>query len=315
MKGNSEPLILRHRPTAFAEVWGNAGAVQALARRIGEPGRPHTYLLTGPTGIGKTTLARIIGEQLDADIIEVDAASNNGVDAMRALTELGELMPMVRANRVMILDECHMLSRAAANAALKTLEEPPEHLYFALCTTEFGRVLDTVKSRAYHVRLDRLPDSLIEEFILDVLVKEDWGEVVHPEVFRLVVQEAEGSPRRALTLLQSVFDAPNGEEAARIIALQGSAEPLRQVLGILMSGQGGWEHVRPLLAQLSDDDFNETAMIGACRYVIGGLNREHNAGRARRLWTVLAHLTYPSHGYDAKSLFYSAVGRVLWGEV
>jgi len=311
----SEPLIVRHRPKVFAEICGHQEAIAALQRRLAEPGAPHTYLLTGPSGVGKTTIARLIAGGFGAAITEVDAATHTGVEAMRGLVDDSAYLAAGTTRRMIIVDECHRLSPSAWDAALKTLEEPPEHLYWALCTTELHRVRDTVVTRSYHIPLDRLSDQAIEEFLLDIMIAEGWTETVRPEVFRLVAIEAQGSPRQALTLLQTCYDAPDIAEAQRIIALQSSTEPMRQILAMLVDGRGKWAAIQPMLAQLSDSDFSEGALIGACRYVIAALNHQTDERRARRLWELLAALTYPSHGHDPKSLFYAAVGRILWGDV
>lgn len=307
------PLITRHRPTQFTEVCGNAAAVGSLARRIGQPGQPHAYLFTGPSGTGKTTLARIVGTVLNTDIFEVDAASNNGVDAMRALVDSGYYLAPGAEGRTIILDEVHRLSRNSWDILLKVLEEPPAHLYIALCTTELYRIPNTIVTRCYHVALKQLATREIEDFVLDIMDREGWVDLVQPDVFHLIVNEANGSPRLALTLLQEAYDAPNEAEARRIIAIQGSDSPLIQILTILMSGQGGWDSIRPMLAQLSDDDFAESEIVRASRYLIGALSREESEGKAQRMWRVLADLTYPAHSYDPKSLFVAAVGRALWG--
>ena len=128
----------------------------------------------------------------------------------------------------------------------------------------------------------------------------------------MICLEAQGSPRQALSLLESLYDAPDVEEAKRIIALSGSSEPMMQIVRILLSGRGDWNAVQPLLVQLSDSDINQRALIGACRYICSAMSREVNKDRAQAAWEILAYLTYPAYGLDPKTLFYAAVGRALW---
>lgn len=326
MSNSVLPLIVRYRPKSFDEACahylpaepdklgcGNLETLTALQRRVGEAGRPHAYLFTGPSGVGKTTVARIIGSEIGSEILEVDAASNNGIDAMRALMDIGYYMSATASSRMVILDECHMLSRSAWNAALKTLEEPPDHLYLALCTTERYRVPDTVVTRCHGVDLKRSKAKEVENLLLDVIAKEGWAEALEPAIFQLVVTRSEGSPRQALNLLQVCYDAPSLAEAERIAMLQGSSEPMVQILQMLMHKQGGWDSVKRMLEQMSDDDFTEGSLIHACRYLAGAMKHEKTTeGQARHYWDILSYLTQPVHSYDPQSIFYNAVGRVLW---
>ena len=160
----SQPLILRHRPTDWPAIRGHDAVVGVLQRRIAGPGHPHAYLITGPSGVGKTTIGRLIAATLGAETNEIDAATYSGVEAMRSLVEFVGYQPP-RTSRLIIIDECHRLSRNAWDAVLKPIEEPPAHLYWALCTTEFDAVPDTIVTRCYHCKLDRLDDRVIEEFL------------------------------------------------------------------------------------------------------------------------------------------------------
>lgn len=262
---------------------------------------------------GKTTIARIIGTMMQSEILEIDAASNSGVDAMRTLVDLGGYLSLTNDTRMIIIDECHALSRPAWQAALKLLEEPPDHLYLALCTTERFKVPETVVTRCHEVALAPLSRRQLEELVLDVMEKEGWGEIVSPEVFHLIVNEADGSPRMALTLLQACYDAPNLAEARRIVALHGSNEPVQQIMHMLVKGQGNWDAIRPILAQLTAEDITEGTLIQACRYIIAALKAEDTTSkRARYLSDMLSWFLYPVHSYDPQAIFYHAIGRVLF---
>ena len=311
-----EALINRHRPSDFAQVRGHDAVITALYQRITEPeGRPHSYLLTGPSGVGKTTIARLIGDAIAAETIEVDAASNSGVDAMRILVDAGSYLSPGSAARIIIVDECHRLSRQAWDAALKAIEEPPDHLYWALCTTEYTKVPSTIISRCNHVKLGPVADQVMEEFLFDIMVAEGWADSTKPDVFQLVAREAQGSPRLGLSLLEVCHDAESADEARRIIALQGTPEPMRMILRQLVSGQGSWETIRPLLAQLADDEFTEGALIGAGRYICTAMVNTENPDRARRIWELLSALTFPVTTHDIKAQVYAGLGRYFWSAV
>lgn len=303
-----KPLINKYRPEQWHQLIGHEEMVASLSRAMKAGSHPHAYLLTGPSGIGKTTIARIIANDLNADVIEVDAASNSGVDAMRALVELGEYVPFGVSRRMIIIDECHALSRSAFQAVLKILEEPPEHLYLALCTTELGRIPETIQTRCFHVKLNRVRDRDIEDLLIYVCGKEDWQ--VENDVLDEVILASTGQPRKALSILQAVYGAKDREEVGRIIALIDRKEAVGELGQAILSGKK-WDIIRPILVSISDDDFEQTK-IGLCRYLIGALLKEENPSRAKGIWQLIEALVYPSSSFDPKANFIAAVGRILF---
>ena len=306
----AEPLIVKYRPTSFDEVIGHEEIVGALRRVIASDTRPHCYLLTGPSGLGKTTLARIIASEIGAEVLEFDAASNSGIDATRELIELGQYRSLSgSATKMILIDEAHGLSRQAIDALLKTLEEPPDHLYFALCTTELQRIRETVVTRCYHVPLRRLKDQAIEDLLMLVCEVENWSP--DSDVLQMVVQASTGQPRKALSLLQSCHDAPSRDEARRIISLLETSEPAGDLLRDLVNGKRTWALIRPNLEKLDDADF-ESLLTGGARYISTALVKEADEKRAASLWALLDALTFPSSTFDRKAAFIAAVGRMLW---
>ena len=150
-------LYRKYRSRSLTDVVGQDHVTTLLARAIQQGSTAHAYLFTGPRGVGKTSIARILAHEINGlaydedathlDIIEIDAASNNGVEDIRDLRDRVQIAPVNARKKVYIIDEVHMLSKAAFNALLKTLEEPPEHVVFILATTDIDKVPETIISR------------------------------------------------------------------------------------------------------------------------------------------------------------------------
>lgn len=205
-------LYRRYRPLTFEEVVGQQHVIQALKNAYERNKIVHAYLFSGPRGTGKTTVAKCFARlinQLDesnvqhADIIEIDAASHNGVDDVREIIDRVKYSPLEAKYKVYIIDEVHMLSNGAFNALLKTLEEPPEHVVFILATTEIHKVLPTIISRTQ--RYDFLPVN--KEQIYQRLVEVCQMEKVEYEVpaLKMISTLSDGGLRDALTILEQVI--------------------------------------------------------------------------------------------------------------
>lgn len=305
-----QPLILKYRPLAFGEVIGHASVLDALQRAMSSSSHPHSYLLTGPAGLGKTTLARIIADHFKAEVHEINGSSSNSIDDIRALIELGDHAGFGETGaRAFIIDECHGLSKPAFNAILKMLEEPPSHLYIMLCTTELSKIIETIRTRCYHVQLKSLAVGEMQE-LLDIVVDcEGWK--VAPDVLQAVVQAATGQPRKALSMLQVVHDAPNREEVRRIIQLQEMADPTLKLMQAVVSGKASWKTVQDYLKNIPDDEYEEMSII-AGRYIAAAMISSDHSEKAERLWRVLEAFVYPTQTFDKKVAFIAMLGRIVW---
>jgi DNA polymerase III subunit gamma/tau len=306
-----EPLIVKYRPSVFDEVVGHDDAMRALQRAMKGDSHPHAYLLTGPKGTGKTTIGRLIATSFDADLIEIDAASHSKVEEMRQLVEEGQHMSLAGTGiKMFLIDECHRLSRNAFDALLKTLEEPPPHLYLALCTTEANKVPETIVSRCYPIQLRPLKQQDMDVLLDAIAGAEGWNVV--PDVMAAVIQAAEGSPRQALTMLQSVHDATSRDEVRRIVSLIDAGEPLIALLQLLLRGKCTWTQAKDYLSKIEDDAIDD-AVIHAGRYICGAMLRSDKELDAQRAWTLLEALTFPATSFDRKVLLYVTIGRLIWG--
>ena len=218
-----QALYRKWRPRTFEDVVGQQPITTTLKNEIRQ-GRPaHAYLLMGSRGTGKTTCARLIAKAVNClspvdgspcgacdicrgidsgavvDVVEIDAASNNGVDSIRDLREETNFLPNIAKYRVYIMDEAHMLSQGAVNALLKVLEEPPEHVIFILATTEIQKMLPTIISRCQRFDFRRIPSVAIAGRLAYVAGEE--GFLLEPEAAQLIGRLADGGMRDALSLL------------------------------------------------------------------------------------------------------------------
>ena len=203
-----EALYRKYRPSSLEELVGQPDAVQLISEQIKNSNLSHAYLFSGPRGVGKTSLARIIATTIGCDpvfdITEIDAASHNKVDDVRELNDsVNFIASSPGKKRVFILDEVHMLSNAASNAFLKTLEEPPEHVIFILATTEPERVIETIRSRTTQIAFKRIKNT----DIITSLEKISKAEKIKlsKDVLEYIANQSDGSLRDAINLFEQTF--------------------------------------------------------------------------------------------------------------
>lgn len=208
-----QSLYRAYRPQSFADLVGQEQVAAPLAEQLKEKKVGHAYLFAGSRGLGKTSVARIFARELgtnERDLYEIDAASNNSVDDIRALTEQVYTLPFNSNFKVYILDEAHMLSKGAWNAFLKTLEEPPQHAIFILATTELDKVPETVRSRCQVFEFKKPTREGLATLITTVAKKE--GYTAEPAAADLVAMLADGSYRDALSILEKVLASASGKD-------------------------------------------------------------------------------------------------------
>ncbi|MBM3537757.1 MAG: DNA polymerase III subunit gamma/tau [Alphaproteobacteria bacterium] len=270
-------LARKYRPTRFADLIGQEAMVRTLSNAIASGRIAHAFVLTGVRGIGKTTTARIVARALNCigpdgkggpttepcgvcehcvaiaddrhmDVVEMDAASHNGVDEIRDLTDGARYRPVKARYKIYILDEVHMLSKPAFNALLKTLEEPPEHVKFIFATTEIRKVPVTVLSRCQRFDLRRIDQAVMAGYLAAVAGKE--GRKLSPAAAALLGRAADGSARDGLSLLDRALAHVEGEVGeSEVRALLGLADRTQvfDLFEALMKGDA-----KAALTQLAD---------------------------------------------------------------
>ncbi|WP_071884139.1 DNA polymerase III subunit gamma/tau [Allocoleopsis franciscana] len=250
-----EPLHHKYRPQTFADLVGQEAIATTLTNAILSERIAPAYLFTGPRGTGKTSSARILAKSLNClkqdqptespcgycdvcksiasgaalDVIEIDAASNTGVDNIREIIERAQFAPVQCRYKVYVVDECHMLSTAAFNALLKTLEEPPKHVVFVLATTDPQRVLPTIISRCQRFDFRRIPLDAMVGHLRHISSQEQID--ITPEALTLVAQVAQGGLRDAESLLDQLSLLPEKVAVEHVWDLVG-AVPERDLMAL-----------------------------------------------------------------------------------
>ncbi|HJU24051.1 MAG TPA: DNA polymerase III subunit gamma/tau [Casimicrobiaceae bacterium] len=321
-------LARKWRPRAFGELVGQEHVVIALTNALSRGRLHHAYLLTGTRGVGKTTLARILAKSLNCergvsatpcgecaacrdidagrfvDLLELDAASNTGVENMREILDNARYAPTVGRYKVYLIDEVHMLSKGAFNSMLKTLEEPPEHVKFVLATTDPQKIPVTVLSRCLQFNLTPLPRALIAERLAQILDAESTAH--DASALPLLAAAARGSLRDALSLLDQAIAYGAGEvREAGVRAMLGvvDRDHLHRIVDALIANDGpallaqadalasAGHAFAPVLDELASL-FHRVATVQAVPSAPGGDDADRIADYASRMTPENVQLAY-----------------------
>ena len=291
----------KYRPSQLADIVGHDETVACLTRLFEESElQPGSFLFCGPSGVGKTTLARIVAERWGAsgdNILEVDAASNSGVGDVRELVQSSRYKGIAaKGRRAIILDEAHRLSAQAWDVLLKPIEEPPPHLLWILCTTEKAKVPKTIQTRCSSFFLGAVPEAELKELLLRVMREESIK--LPARVGKLLLSRSEGSPRLLLTLLGQVAGLEEGEALALLDGHQASSAEMIELCRLIAKG-GKFKSAAKMVKDLGLD---KGGAPGARRMILGYFTaialKGTNPGRALEVISAF-EMPYPSEDHTS----------------
>lgn len=240
-------LFKKHRPTSFDGLYGQDAVVSVLKKWIEKDKLPHTILMTGSSGCGKTTTARILRKHLGCkthDFVEQNCADFRGIDSVRDIRRTIGLAPIGK-NRMWLLDEFHQLGGPGQQALLKMLEDTPPHVYFVLCTTEPNKVIDTIHTRSSVLKFKSLSSADTVSLLKAVAKEED--KKFSQDVLDKIAFHADGSARKALVILNSILDLDDEKEQLNAILSSETKEDSIKICRALVNPRTTWAEMSAIL--------------------------------------------------------------------
>ena len=266
----TEELYKRYRPQKFKDVIGQDDAVRSIRDMAKRKAIPHFLLLIGPSGVGKTTLARLLKKVLkcsDADFVEMNAAKERGIDMVRDISSRMGAAPLGGESRIWLIDECQSLTSDAENGFLKMLEDTPPHVYFMFCTTDPQKLKKTIITRATTIKCKALSEKDLQELVEKVynLEAAKWNkstqvhtltrdmEDLNPKVIKRIAEVADGSARKALVILHAVIGLESVEDQLATIESSDVKKQAIEIARALMRDDTKWPKMSEILRGVDEE--------------------------------------------------------------
>lgn len=308
----------KYRPDDLSEIVGQDAVVESLQSLLSKPEKPHSYMFMGPTGTGKTSLARILAKELgcvSSGLIEIDAAKNSGIDNFREICDLMRFRALGSDVKVAIIDEAQNIRSDTWDSLLKSIEEPPSYFYWIFCTTEPERIKSSIKNRC-----TRYPLKLVEYELLRLRVYfvalQEYGLEEADYRIDLAVAYAAGCPRQALNNLEIVMSVEDRDQSESLLLLEsmnGEDGNMAEVAKLMIGSAPTWNQFYDLLQTLTDAELSKAKPV-LSSWVSKALWGTKDAKRAQKLAVVLDAIdqmpSYPD-SWNKKTSLLMAIWRVL----
>jgi len=292
----SKELYKKYRPKKLDQIIGQNNAVSVLQKKLKHNKIPHSILLTGPSGVGKTSIARILRRELNCgkqDFSEINGADKRGIDDARNITRRMNQAPLGGDCRIWLIDECHRITSDAMSELLKALEDTPDHVYFILATTEPQKLLKTIRTRCMSLALKPLSDMDIELLISNVSKAEKFKPT--KEIKEKIIECSLGSARQALVLLDKIIKLDNEDEMLDAIQISSTETQAIAIARALFNFKTKWSDMAKILKATENEEpegVRYLVLAYAKSVLLGG------GGLSRRAFIVIEH--FRDNFYDSK---------------
>ena len=250
-------LYKRYRPKKLEQVIGQASAISVLNKFVAKGNIPHAILFSGPSGVGKTTIARILRKPLKchaSELIEMNIADIRGVDNIRDIRRKMGLRPMLGDSRIYVLDEAGAMTKDAQQALLKMLEDTPEHVWFILCTTDPHKLIKTIRTRCTEIALKPIGEKDLAELVMSVYHQEVKEGPFPETAIDKIVENSDGSARKALVILESILEMDNEAEMLDAIDKMNQEKQTIDLCRLLLNPRSQWAEVATILKDLEGEE-------------------------------------------------------------